>query len=191
MPELSNCCRRCPRSVRDGDHRDAAGQGVACASSASCRSAKTSPEGFWYDQDEAEWVVVLTGQRAVWRSRERLQERRLGPGDGVYPAGALPPSRQLDRSAAARRCGWRCFWTIKDDAGAVFSLTARERHWMYPMPSSKVPKSGTPDFGLTAFAAPPRGRGKAANRVAPCVRCSEPRRVLAARSLYNRDGGRA
>ena len=28
-------------------------------------SGQSSPEGFWYDQDEAEWVLVLEGQAVI------------------------------------------------------------------------------------------------------------------------------
>lgn len=40
-----------------------------------------SPEGFWYDQDEAEWVVVLKGQAKLhFEDGECLQMR---PGDHI------------------------------------------------------------------------------------------------------------
>jgi cupin 2 domain-containing protein len=39
-----------------------------------------SPEGFWYDQDEHEWVMVLQGA-----ARLQLEDRTidLGPGDYI------------------------------------------------------------------------------------------------------------
>ena len=39
-----------------------------------------SPEGFWYDQDEHEWVMVLQGA-----ARLQLEDRTidLGPGDHI------------------------------------------------------------------------------------------------------------
>jgi cupin 2 domain-containing protein len=39
-----------------------------------------SPEGFWYDQDEHEWVVVLQGA-----ARLQLEDKtvNLGPGDHI------------------------------------------------------------------------------------------------------------
>lgn len=40
----------------------------------------TSPPGFWYDQDEHEWVVVLAGQ-AQLQIEGREQPVMLGPGD--------------------------------------------------------------------------------------------------------------
>ena len=41
-----------------------------------------SPEGFWYDQEWAEWVLVLEGEAAVEIEGEE-EPRRLGPGDAL------------------------------------------------------------------------------------------------------------
>jgi cupin 2 domain-containing protein len=41
---------------------------------------QTSPDGFWYDQAEAEWVTVLTG-RARIRIANQADAITLGPGD--------------------------------------------------------------------------------------------------------------
>lgn len=41
-----------------------------------------SPPGFWYDQDEAEWVVVLRGAARL-RFADVDAEILLGPGDAV------------------------------------------------------------------------------------------------------------
>jgi len=43
---------------------------------------QASPEGFWYDQDEAEWVVLLAGAARL-RFEDETQARALGPGDWV------------------------------------------------------------------------------------------------------------
>ena len=43
---------------------------------------QASPEGFWYDQTEAEWVAVLTG-RARIRVAGQTSDITLGPGDAV------------------------------------------------------------------------------------------------------------
>ena len=43
---------------------------------------QASPEGFWYDQDEAEWVVLLAGAARLCFENE-TQARALGPGDWV------------------------------------------------------------------------------------------------------------
>lgn len=43
-------------------------------------TGQASPPGYWYDQDWAEWVVVLSGAAAVLLEGEQ-QPRVLGPGD--------------------------------------------------------------------------------------------------------------
>jgi cupin 2 domain-containing protein len=46
---------------------------------------QVSPPGFWYDQDEAEWVLLLAG-RARLRFADEIEDRVLGPGDYVHIA---------------------------------------------------------------------------------------------------------
>jgi cupin 2 domain-containing protein len=41
-----------------------------------------SPPGFWYDQSEAEWVVVLAGAARL-RFQDESEDRFLGPGDWI------------------------------------------------------------------------------------------------------------
>lgn len=41
---------------------------------------QASPPGFWYDQEEGEWILLLTGA-AVLRFTDEAEPRRLGPGD--------------------------------------------------------------------------------------------------------------
>lgn len=41
---------------------------------------QASPEGFWYDQDEVEWVLLLAGAASL-RFEDETQARALGPGD--------------------------------------------------------------------------------------------------------------
>lgn len=48
-------------------------------------TGQASPPGFWYDQDEAEWVAVLAGA-ALLRFEDEAEPRRLGPGDFVHIA---------------------------------------------------------------------------------------------------------
>ena len=43
---------------------------------------QASPEGFWYDQAEAEWVLLLAGAARL-RFEDETQARALGPGDWV------------------------------------------------------------------------------------------------------------
>lgn len=48
-------------------------------------TGQSSPPGFWYDQKEAEWVVVLCGA-AQLRFADEAADRPLAPGDWVYIA---------------------------------------------------------------------------------------------------------
>ncbi len=41
---------------------------------------QASPPGFWYDQDEGEWVLLLAGA-AHLRFEDETEPRRLVPGD--------------------------------------------------------------------------------------------------------------
>ncbi|HUS96585.1 MAG TPA: cupin domain-containing protein [Hyphomicrobiaceae bacterium] len=48
---------------------------------------QATPEGCWYDQAEAEWVIVLSG-RARLRFEAETEDRALGAGDAIFlPAG--------------------------------------------------------------------------------------------------------
>jgi cupin 2 domain-containing protein len=46
---------------------------------------QASPPGFWYDQDEAEWVLLLAGAARL-RFADENQNRVLGPGDHLHIA---------------------------------------------------------------------------------------------------------
>lgn len=46
---------------------------------------QASPPGFWYDQAEAEWVLLLAGAARL-RFADEAQDRLLGPGDHVHIA---------------------------------------------------------------------------------------------------------
>jgi cupin 2 domain-containing protein len=43
-------------------------------------TGQASPEGFWYAQADAEWVVLLSGSASV-RFEDETQPRTLNPGD--------------------------------------------------------------------------------------------------------------
>jgi cupin 2 domain-containing protein len=45
--------------------------------------AHASPPGHWYDQDDAEWVMVVSGAAGLLIEGE-TDVRRLGPGDYVF-----------------------------------------------------------------------------------------------------------
>ena len=59
---------------------------------------QASPENFWYDQSQAEWVMVLQGKARLAIEADH-QEHELGPGDGIY----LP-----------LHCRHRVIWTDPD-----------------------------------------------------------------------------
>ena len=46
-------------------------------------TGQASPEGFWYDQEQHEWVLLLSG-RAGLRFENEDAERALEPGDQVH-----------------------------------------------------------------------------------------------------------
>lgn len=45
-------------------------------------TGQASPTGFWYDQPQGEWVVVLRGEASL-RFEDELRPRTLRPGDFV------------------------------------------------------------------------------------------------------------
>lgn len=45
-------------------------------------TGQASPPGFWYDQEDGEWVVVLTGAARLLIEGE-AESRLLGPGDFI------------------------------------------------------------------------------------------------------------
>ena len=47
-----------------------------------CSSGQVSPEGFWYDQDENEWVIVLQGNAIIEFADKRRSE--LSKGDYIF-----------------------------------------------------------------------------------------------------------
>ncbi len=46
---------------------------------------QASPPGYWYDQEDGEWVLVLKGQARL-RLDGEAEDRVLGPGDHLYLA---------------------------------------------------------------------------------------------------------
>lgn len=68
-----------------------------------------SPEGFWYDQDEAEWVVVLKGKaKLLFEDRETVE---MTPGDHVL----IPAHRKH-----------RVEWTAPDEPTVWLAVFCRD-----------------------------------------------------------------
>jgi cupin 2 domain-containing protein len=89
---------------------------------------QVSPDGFWYDQQEAEWVMVLTGRARLTIAGEQ-QDRVLGPGDAVF----LPA-----------HCLHRVAWTAPDQPTIWLALfVAPHLH-----PSASGPMQGTTLGGI-------------------------------------------
>jgi cupin 2 domain-containing protein len=61
-------------------------------------TGQASPPGFWYDQPQDEWVILLRGSAGLLVEAEA--ERTLGPGDFVF----LPAHRRH-----------RVVWTAADE----------------------------------------------------------------------------
>lgn len=66
-------------------------------------AGQSSPEGFWYDQEQAKWVLVLSGSAGL-RFADEISIRDLRPGDWLYIASGRP-RWTLPLS------GWRCIST--------------------------------------------------------------------------------
>lgn len=78
---------------------------------------QASPEGFWYDQADDEWVMVVSGQAGLLIEGEG-SERVLAPGSCIYlPAG----------------CRHRVAWT--DPNGATIWLALFIDPALKPMPA--------------------------------------------------------
>ena len=79
-------------------------------SSGSCRVEKivstgqASPLGFWYDQDESEWVLLLLGSATI--TFEREGDVQLLPGDHIL----IPPHKRhrLKETAQDEPTVWLC-----------------------------------------------------------------------------------
>lgn len=71
---------------------------------------QSSPQGFWYDQEEAEWVAVLSGRGAVELEGEEMS-RELGPGDAL-----LIPAHARHRVA----------WTAADEPTVWLAVFFRQ-----------------------------------------------------------------
>lgn len=66
-------------------------------------SGQASPPGFWYDQAEAEWVLLLSGE-ALLRFEDEVEARRLCAGDWLQ----IEPGRRhrVEWTASATPTVW-------------------------------------------------------------------------------------
>lgn len=70
----------------------------------------TSPSGFWYDQDEAEWVTLLAGT-ATLRFADG-ETHALTPGSHVF----IAPHRKHRVEATGLPTIWLCVFSAPADA---------------------------------------------------------------------------
>ena len=66
-------------------------------------TGQASPPGFWYEQADAEWVVLLSGE-ALLRFEDEAAARRLHAGDWLY----IEPRRRhrVEWTASATPTVW-------------------------------------------------------------------------------------
>lgn len=77
--------------------------GAGCRLERIVSRGHASPPGFWYDQPQAEWVVVLRG-RAWLQLADEPTPRELGPGDHlILPAGCR---HRVEATAANEETVW-------------------------------------------------------------------------------------
>jgi cupin 2 domain-containing protein len=77
--EPGNLFAEIPDALPEESFRDILNRGNVCIERI-VSQGHCSPEGFWYDQDWDEWVVVLSG-RAGLEIEGRPAPIELGPGD--------------------------------------------------------------------------------------------------------------
>ncbi len=70
---------------------------------------QASPQGFWYDQSEDEWVVVLKG-RAIIKIEHQESVKELDPGDSLFLPAHL--RHRVEWTDPAEETIWLAvFWT--------------------------------------------------------------------------------
>lgn len=74
-------------------------------------SGQASPPGFWYEQPEAEWVLLVSGE-ALLRFEDESEARRLRPGDWLL----IEPLRRhrVDWTATDAPTVWLAVHYLKD-----------------------------------------------------------------------------
>ena len=69
-------------------------------------TGQISPDGFWYDQDEDEWVAVLQGEAKLTTESETVT---LKTGDRYFlPAGMR---HRVDYTSTDPACIWLCVFS--------------------------------------------------------------------------------
>jgi cupin 2 domain-containing protein len=81
--------------------------------------AHASPAGFWYDQDEAEWVMVLSGSAGLLIEGETAV-RGLGPGDYLL----IPPHvrHRVEWTASDQPTVWLAIHLQEGSDSALYAM---------------------------------------------------------------------
>lgn len=76
-------------------------------------TGQSSPPGFWYDQDGAEWVLLLSGAASL-RFEDEPVARSLKPGDFV----AIAPHRRhrVERTDPEEKTVWLAVHCLGENA---------------------------------------------------------------------------
>jgi cupin 2 domain-containing protein len=74
-------------------------------------SGQASPPGFWYEQDDAEWVLLASGE-ALLRFEDETEARRLHAGDWLH----IEPRRRhrVEWTATETPTVWLAVHCLKD-----------------------------------------------------------------------------
>ena len=89
MSEISNFFADIPRSTAENEQFSTLLQRPSLRIERILSTGQCSPPGFWYDQDEGEWVIVLQGEARL-RFADETEDRHLRAGDFVD----IPPHRR-------------------------------------------------------------------------------------------------
>ncbi len=75
-----------------------------------------SPEGFWYEQEEPEWVLVVSGSARL-RLKDPDEVVELGPGHWLF----IPAMRRhrVDATSAEEPTVWLAVWPGPMEEGMV------------------------------------------------------------------------
>lgn len=87
-----------------------------------------SPPGFWYDQEEAEWVAVLSGEAVL---EFEVSTTAVDSGDGDAPA----PAAATTAASATNSCSDSSIRPVRMGPGDSLLIRPHERHrvaWTAP-----------------------------------------------------------
>ena len=110
MNSIVNLLGKLPKAREDGEEIvDLLLRRPDCRIERIISHGQSSPEGFWYDQNEDEWVLLLSGE-AVLEFEESGEKRKLATGDSLLiPAGCR---HRVEQTASPTV--WLTVWAKKE-----------------------------------------------------------------------------